>query len=100
VILKLLARRLGIPEAGPERLRRSFLSFGSKVEFDHVQRIAVVYACPFSHASMQQGYEKLYTELNDAGLTLVRNGIDYRIQFCCQYTISEHGNNSTDAIVS
>ena len=86
--LKLLSRRLGIPEAGPERLRRSFLSFGDRVEFHHAQRIAVVYARPFSRTSMQQGYEKLCTELNDSGLMLRRNGIDYSIQFGCQYTVS------------
>ncbi len=100
VALKLLSRRLGIPEAGPKRLRRSFLSFGSRVEFNHVQRIVVVYARPFSRTPMQQGYEKLCAELNNSGITLMRNGIDYRVQFCYQHATSEQGNNTTCAIIS
>jgi len=49
VALKLLARRLGLAEAGPNRLKRAFLAFGDRVEFDHDKQIATVYAPPISH---------------------------------------------------
>jgi hypothetical protein len=100
VALKLLARRLGMSEAGPERLRRAFLSFGDRVEFDHVQRTAFVYAHRFSRMPMQQGYEELCTDLNNSGIRLMRNGINYHIRFCCQTAIQEHGNNTPCAVTS
>ena len=81
VALNILARRLGIPEAGPDRLRRSFLSFGDRVEFDHDQRIATVYARPFPRAYMQEAYEKLCGELHDVPITLTRHGVPYRVRF-------------------
>ncbi len=79
--LKILARRLGLPEAGPERLRRSFLAFGDRVEFDHDRRIATVYARPFPRAQIQQAYERLCSELYDVPIMLVRNNISYRVRF-------------------
>jgi len=79
--LKILARRLGWPEAGPERLRRAFLAFGDRVEFDHDQRIATVYARPFPRAQTQQAYERLCSELHDVPLTLTHNGVSYRLRF-------------------
>ena len=81
VALKILARRLGLPEAGPERLRRAFLTFGDRVEFDHDQRIATVYACSFPRAQTQQAYERLCSELHDVPITLTRNGVSYRVRF-------------------
>jgi hypothetical protein len=65
VALNILARRLGLPEAGPERLRRSFLAFGDRVEFDPDQQIATVYARPFPRGPMQEAYERLCAELYD-----------------------------------
>jgi hypothetical protein len=47
VVLKILAGLLGLDEANPERLRRSFLSFGTDKEFDHEQRVATVYTNSF-----------------------------------------------------
>ncbi len=81
VALKILARRLGLPAAGPERLRRAFLAFGDRVEFDHDQRIATVYARPFPRAQTQQAYERLCSELHDVPITLTRNGVSYRVRF-------------------
>ncbi len=81
VALKILARRLGLPEAGPERLRRAFLTFGDRVEFDHNQYIATVYARPFPRAQTQQAYERLCSELHDVPITLTRNGVSYRVRF-------------------
>ncbi len=79
--LKILARRLGLPEAGPERLWRSFFAYGDRVEFDHEQHIATVYARPFPRAQMQQAYERLCSELYDVPITLTRNGISYQVRF-------------------
>jgi len=81
VALKILAQRLGLPEAGPERLRRAFLAFGDRVEFDHDQRIATVYAHSFPRAQTQQAYERLCSELHDVPITLTRNGVSYRVRF-------------------
>ncbi len=81
VALKILACRLGLPEAGPERLRRSFLAFGDRVEFDHDRYIATVYARPFPRTQMQQAYERLCSELYDVPITLTRNGVSYRVRF-------------------
>ena len=83
VALKILARRLGLPEAGPERLRRAFLAFGDRVAFDHETQIATVYAHPFPRAQTQQAYARLCAELHDVPLTLNRNGVTYRLKFCC-----------------
>lgn len=81
VALKILAQRLGLPEAGPERLRRAFLAFGDRVEFDHDRQVATVYARPFPRAQTQQAYERLCSELHDVPVTLTRNGADYRVRF-------------------
>ncbi len=79
--LKILACRLGLPEAGPERLRRSFLAFGDRVEFDHDRHIATVYARPFPRAKMQTAYERLCSELHNVPINLTRNGVSYRVRF-------------------
>lgn len=81
VALKLLARRLGLPEAGPERLRRSFLAFGDRVEFDHDRQIATVYARPFPRAQTQNAFDRLCSELSHEPIFLNRNGTSYRLQF-------------------
>jgi hypothetical protein len=81
VALKLLAHRLGLEEAGPNRLRRAFLAFGDRVEFDHGQQIAIVYARPFPRTQTQQAYERLCSVLADVPIKLTRNGVSYRVQF-------------------
>ena len=81
VALKLLAGRLGLEEAGPNRLRRAFLAFGDRVEFDHDKQIATVYARPFPRGQTQQAYERLCSALADVPIMLTRNGISYRVQF-------------------
>jgi hypothetical protein len=81
VALKLLARQLGMAEAGPKRLRRAFLAFGDRVEFDHDRRIATVYARRFPRARTQQAYEWLCGCLYDMPITLTRNGVSYRVRF-------------------
>lgn len=81
VALKLLARRLGLAEAGPNRLRRAFLAFGDRVEFDHDKQIATVYARSFPRAQTQQAYEWLCFVLADVPIILTRNGVSYRVQF-------------------
>ena len=72
---------LGIPEAGPLRLRRSFLPFGQLVEFDHSRRTATVVAAPMSRASMRQAYARLCEQLNADPPTLTRQGITYQVYF-------------------
>jgi hypothetical protein len=81
VALKILTRQLGMEEAGPKRLRRAFLAFGDRVEFDHEQHIATVYARRFPRASTQQAYERLCGWLYDVPITLARNGVSYRVRF-------------------
>ena len=81
VALKLLARRLRLDEAGPKRLRRSFLAFGDRVEFDHDNLIATVFARPFPRAKMQLAYEALCHELDDVPISLNRNGRSFRVKF-------------------
>ena len=81
VALKLLAHRLGLAEAGPNRLRRAFLAFGDRVEFDDDKQIATVYARPFPRAQTQQAYERLCFVLADVPILLTRNGVSYRVQF-------------------
>jgi hypothetical protein len=81
VALKLLARRLGLAEAGPNRLRRAFLAFGDRVEFDQHKQIATVFARPFPRAQTQQAYEHLCSVLADVPILLTRNGISYRLLF-------------------
>lgn len=89
VALKLLAGRLGLQEAGPNRLRRAFLAFGDRVEFDHDKQIATVYARPFPRAQTQQAarlsspqaYERLCYVLADVPIMLTRNGVSYRVLF-------------------
>ncbi len=79
--LFILATQLGLGGFGPERLRREFLSFGDRVEFDPSQRIATVYASRFPRARTQQAYERLCSLLHDVPITLTRNGLNYRVRF-------------------
>ena len=58
VALKMLARFLGLDEANPERLRRSFLTFGTCVEFDHIERVATVYTNRFPRLETRQAYQE------------------------------------------
>jgi len=95
VALKLLARRLGLPEAGPERLRRTFLAFGDRIEFDHDRQLATVYARPFPRAQMQQAFDRLCSALLDVPITLTRNGVSYRVRFRTNTAVSELGNNTS-----
>jgi hypothetical protein len=81
VVLKILARQLGMEEAGPKRLRRTFLAFGDRVELDHEQRIATVYARRFPRATTQRAYERLCGSLYDVPIILTRNGVSYRVRF-------------------
>ena len=81
VALMLLAGQLGLDGAGPERLRREFLAFGQRVVFDRRRQIATVYAGPFPRARTQQAYERLCSSLYDVPITLLRNGICYRVRF-------------------
>jgi hypothetical protein len=81
VASKILAGQLGMEEAGPNRLRRAFLAFGDRVEFDHEQRIATVYARRFPRASTQQAYERLCGLLHEVPVTLTRDGTGYRVRF-------------------
>lgn len=81
VALKILAGQLGTAEAGPNRLRRAFLAFGDRVEFDYEKRIATVYARRFPRAATQQAYERFCGLLHDVPVTLARNGISYRVRF-------------------
>lgn len=81
VALTLLARQLGLDGAGPNRLRRQFLAFGERVEFDAHSRIATVYAAPFPRAATQQAYERFCGLAHDLPITLPRNGIPYRLRF-------------------
>ena len=81
VALKLLARRLGLEEAGPNRLRRAFLAFGDRVEFDPDKQIATVYARPFPRAQTQQAYQRLCYGLADVPIMLTRNEVSYRLLF-------------------
>ena len=81
VVLHILAQQLGLDGAGPARLRRQFLPFGDRVEFDHVRRIVTVYAQRFPRAQTQQAYERLCALQRDLPVTLERNGISYRVRF-------------------
>jgi hypothetical protein len=81
VALHILAQQLGLDGAGPERLRRQFLPFGDRVEFDHERRIVTVYAQRFPRARTRQAYERLCALLDDLPVTFERNGISYRVRF-------------------
>lgn len=81
VALSILAQQLGIAGAGPARLRREFLPFGDRVEFDHQQRIVTVYAQRFPRDRTQQAYERLCALLHDLPVTLERSGVSYRVRF-------------------
>lgn len=83
VALKLAANQLGLPEANPARLRRSFLAFGSHVQFDPERTIATVYARPFPRKSVQLAYEQYCGLMWDMPITLSRNGVTYRVRFSC-----------------
>jgi hypothetical protein len=83
VAMHILAQQLGLDGAGPARLRRTFLPFGDRVEIDHQQRIAIVYAQRFPRVRMQHAYERLCALLNDLPVTLERNGVSYRVRFSC-----------------
>ncbi len=81
VALTLLARQLGLDGAGPNRLRRQFLAFGERVEFDAHSRIATVYAAPFPRATTQQAYERFCALAHDLPITLRHQGTLYRLRF-------------------
>ena len=81
VALNILATQLGLEGAGPERLRREFLSHGHRVEFDYQRRIATVYAHSFPRARTQQAYERLCGHLYDVPITITRHGIPYQVRF-------------------
>jgi hypothetical protein len=83
VALKLLARQLCLDEANPTRLRRSFLAFGSHVQFDHQQGLVTVYAQAFPRKPVQQAYEQYCAAMRDIPITLLRNGVAYRVRFSC-----------------
>ena len=81
VALKILAGLLGLDEANPERLRRSFLNFGTYVEFDHEQRVAMVYANRFPRLQTQHAYQRLCELSQDEPTILTRKGIRYQVRF-------------------
>jgi hypothetical protein len=81
VALHILAQQLALAGAGPVRLRREFLSFGDRVEFDHQRRIMTVYAQRFPRGRTQRAYERLCALLNDLPVTLERDGTSYRVLF-------------------
>ncbi len=81
VALYILAQQLGLAGAGPARLRREFLPFGDRVEFDHERRTATVYPQRFPRARTRQAYERLCGLLNELPVTLERNGVCYRVRF-------------------
>jgi len=81
VALTLLARQLGLDGAGPNRLRRQFLAFGDRVEFDANSHIATVYAAPFPSATTQQAYERFCGLAHDLPTTLRHHGLLYRLRF-------------------
>jgi len=83
VALKILAGLLGLDEANPERLRRSFLSFGTSVEFDHEQRVATVYTNRFPRHQTKQAYQRLCELSRDEPIILTRKGIKYQVRFNC-----------------
>ncbi len=81
VALTLLARQLGLDGAGPNRLRRQFLAFGNRVEFDAHRGIATVYAGPFPRATTQQAYERFCDLAHDLPIPLRHQGVLYRLRF-------------------
>jgi hypothetical protein len=81
VALHILAQQLGLDGAGPARLRREFLPFGDRVEFDHQQRVVTVYAQRFPRARIRQAYEHLCALFHDLPVALERNGVSYRVCF-------------------
>ena len=90
VALNILATQLGLTGAGPERLRREFLTHGNKVEFDHHNQIATVYAHPFPRVRTQQAYERLCSHLYDIPITITRHGLPYQLRFRCDETGPQH----------
>jgi len=70
VALRILAQQLGLDGAGPARLRREFLPFGDRVEFDHQQRVVTVYAQRFPRARIRQAYEHLCALFHDLPVAL------------------------------
>jgi len=81
VALKILASSLRLDEANPERLRRSFLTFGTYVEFDHEQRVATVYASSIPRHQTRQAYQQLCELSQNEPITLTRKGIKYQVRF-------------------
>jgi len=81
VALYLVAQSMGLDGTGPIRLRREFLPFGDRVEFDPQRQIATVYAQPFPRSRMQQAYERLCAALNNLPIILQHNGTSYRVLF-------------------
>ena len=90
VALNILATQLGFDGAGPERLRREFLSHGHRVEFDHQRYIATVYAHPFPRARIQQAYEQLCGRLFDVPIIITRHGVPYQVRFRWAETGAKH----------
>ena len=72
---------LGLDDANPERLRRSFLTFGTYVEFDHEKQIATVYADRWQQNQTRQAYLRLCELSQDESIILTRNGIRYQVRF-------------------
>ncbi len=81
IALYLVAQSLGLDGAGPTRLRREFLPFGNRVEFDPQRQVATVYAQAFPRRRTQQAYERLCANLNNLPTMLKHDGISYRILF-------------------
>jgi hypothetical protein len=81
VCLHFLAHLLGLDGAGPERLRREFLAYGDRIEFDHTRHILTVFAQRFPRARTQQAYERLCAQLNDRPVMFSRDGVTYRVRF-------------------
>ncbi|MBN1427767.1 MAG: hypothetical protein JXB07_05230 [Anaerolineae bacterium] len=79
--LHLLAHLLGLDGAGPERLRREFLAYGDRIEFDHAQGVMTVYAKPFPRRRTQLAYEQLCARLNERPVTFTRDSRTYRVLF-------------------
>lgn len=81
VALKKLAGLLKIDEANPERLRRSFLSFGSSVEFNHVENVATVYVNRLPRHQTRQAYQQLCDLSQKEPIILTRQGVKYQVHF-------------------
>lgn len=81
VALKMLADLVGLDGANPERLRRSFLTFGKYVEFNHIERVATIYVNRFPRLETRQAYQKLCELSQNESIILTRKGIEYQVRF-------------------